>query len=312
MRFKGLDLNLLVALDALLDEASVSRAAARLHLSQPAASAALARLREWFGDPLLAQHGKRLMPTPYALRLRPALTQLLAEIDALVTQPAQFDPATARRRFRICTSDYLTSVLLRPFLADIAVTAPGIELDILPPDDDAMALLDSGQIDMLIIPQEFTSQLHPSRLLLEEDHVVVGWSGNPLLADPVAAPLTIEDFSTAGHVSVRLGRVSRLAHGEAQLQARGIARRVEVVAPSFTLVPELLVGTHRLAIMHARLARLAALRDDIRIVPLPFEMARMKEMVQFHRARADDAGLRWLLERLDAIVAAEALDGTAT
>lgn len=307
MRFKGLDLNLLVALDALLEEASVSRAAARLHLSQPAVSAALARLRAWFGDPLLTQHGKRLMPTPYALRLRPALTQLLAEIDALVTQPAQFDPATARRRFRICTSDYLTSVLLRPFLAEVAVIAPGIELDILPPDDDAMQLLENGQIDMLIIPQEFVSQLHPARLLLEEEHVIAGWSGNPLLADPAGTPLTIEDFSNAGHVSVRLGRVSRLSHGEAQLQARGIARRVEVVAPSFTLVPELLVGTHRLAIMHARLAWQAAARNDIRIVPLPFEMAPMKEMVQFHRARADDAGLRWLLERLDGILAAETL-----
>ncbi|MDE2410247.1 MAG: LysR family transcriptional regulator [Sphingomonadales bacterium] len=308
MRFKGLDLNLLVALDALLEEASVSRAARRLNLSQPAASAALARLRDWFDDPLLAQHGKRLMPTPYALRLRPALTQLLAEIDALVSQPAQFDPATARRRFRVCTSDFLTSVLLRPFLAEIAVTAPGIELDILPPDDDAMQLLEAGRLDLLIIPQEFISQLHPSRLLLEEYHVVAGWIDNPLLADPVHAPLTIEDFSAAGHVSVRIGRVSRLAHGEAQLQARGISRRVEVVAPSFTLVPELLVGTQRLAIMHARLARQAARRNDIRIVPLPFEMPPMREMVQFHRARADDAGLRWLLDQLDRIVAAETLD----
>jgi len=182
MRFKGLDLNLLVALDALLDEASVSRAAERLHLSQPAASAALARLRAWFDDPLLTLHGKRLMPTPYALRLRPALTQLLAEIDALVSQPAHFDPATARRRFRVCTSDYLTSVLLRPFLAEIAMTAPGIELDIIAPDDSAVGMLDAGELDLLMIPEQFVSLQHPARLLLEEHHVVAGWSQNPAMS----------------------------------------------------------------------------------------------------------------------------------
>lgn len=300
MHFKGLDLNLLVALAALLEEASVSRAAERLHLSQPAASAALRRLRSWFGDPLLTPHGKRMMLTPYALRLRPQLAELMAGIDAFASQPALFDPATARRRFRLSMSDYLANVILRPLTGAIAGSAPGIELEIEPPDDSSGEMLERGEIDLLIVPQEFTSQSHPSRLLLEEQHVVAGWKGNPLLERPLDAAA----FAAAGHVSVRLGRISRLTFAEAQLRALGITRREEVIVPSFSMVPELLVGTLRLGLMHERLARLAAQRTDIAMQPLPFAFPPMREMVQYHRARGDDAGLNWLMAQIDGAVAA--------
>lgn len=298
MRFKGLDLNLLVALEALLEEGSVSRAANRLHLSQPAASAALKRLREWFDDPLLTPRGKRLMLTPYAQRLKPQLAELLTEIDAFASQPAQFDPATTHRRFRLAMADFLASVILRSLCAAIATTAPGIELDIVQLDDNSADLLDRGDIDLLMVPQEFVSPLNPARLLFEEQHVIVGWSGNPLMQKP----LTPEAFAAAGHVSVRLGQTTRLTFAEAQLRILGIVRREEVIVPSFAIVPDLLVGTHRLAIMHERLARLAAQRTEIVIAPLPFAFAPMREMAQFHRARADDAGLLWLLGEIDRIL----------
>ncbi|HSI16835.1 MAG TPA: LysR family transcriptional regulator, partial [Sphingomonas sp.] len=106
MRFQGLDLNLLVALDVLIEERSVSRAAERLHLSQPAMSAALRRLRDYFNDPILAAHGKKMIPTPHALRLRGALRTLLTDVERMVSLSTQFDPATSQRRFRIGTSDY--------------------------------------------------------------------------------------------------------------------------------------------------------------------------------------------------------------
>ncbi|MBC2668841.1 LysR family transcriptional regulator [Novosphingobium piscinae] len=301
MRFKGLDLNLLVALDVLLEEANVSRAAQRLHLSQPATSAALRRLRAWFGDPLLTPHGKRLMLTSYALRLRPQLTQLLAGIDAFTSQPALFDPATAHRRFRIAMSDYLANVVLGPLTNAIAGTAPGIEIEIVTPDDSVGELLERGEIDLIIAPQEFISPRNPTRLLLEEHHVVAGWTGNPLMH----APLTPEAFAAAGHVSVRLGRITRLTYAEAQLRALGVTRREELIVPAFALVPDLLVGTMRLGIMHERLARRAARRTDITIAQLPFPFAPMREVAQFHRARSDDAGLLWLFDELDRIVAAD-------
>lgn len=297
MRFKGLDLNLLVALDALLEEASVSRAAKRLHLSQPAASAALRRLRDWFDDPLLVAEGKRLMPTPYAMRLKPQLADLLAGIDAFASLPAQFDPATVHRRFRMAMSDFLTSVVLGPLSAAIASTAPGIELEILQPDDNSADMLDRGEIDLLVVPQEFVTPKNPSRLLFEEQHVIAGWTGNPAMHEP----MTLAAFTASGHVSVRLGQM-RLTFAEAQLRALGIVRREEVIVPSFAMVPDLLVGTHRLAIVHERLARLAAQRTPIALAPLPFPFQPMREMVQYHRARADDAGLIWLLGQIDAVI----------
>jgi DNA-binding transcriptional LysR family regulator len=125
MRFKGLDLNLLICLDALLDLRNVTRAAEHLSLSQPAISAALARLRTFFADPLLVQNGKRMMPTPFALRLQPAIRAILEDVDGLVGSSPHFDPASSTRDFRICLSDYLASVLLAPLLRHLAQVAPG-------------------------------------------------------------------------------------------------------------------------------------------------------------------------------------------
>lgn len=135
--------------------------------------------------------------------------------------------------------------------------------------------------------------------MFEERHVVVGWSKNPLFE----RGLTNTDFVTAGHVTVRLGLVARMTFVEAQLRALGISRREEIIVPSFAMVPELLVGTTRLAIMHERLARHIAKRTAIAFAPLPFAFPVMKEMAQFHTSRADDAGLIWLLDQLSIIVA---------
>ncbi|BEV01803.1 LysR family transcriptional regulator [Novosphingobium olei] len=300
MRFKGLDLNLLVALDALLEEASVTRAAERLYLSQPAASAALARLREWFGDPLLSAHGKRMVPTPYALRLKPMLKSVLTELDVLVGQPTNFSPETEQRRVRVCTADYITSVALAPLSLRLAELAPGIALEVVPPDDNAGGLLDRGEIDLLIVPAEWASLDHPVRPLLEEHHVVAGWNRNPLFQREGAIDKAA--FTAAGHVTVRIGRLSRLSFAEAQLRAGGITRREEVVVPGFAQVPPLLVGTQRLAVMHARLAQDAARHYPIAFAPLPFAMPPMRETVQYHRARANDPVLLWLLDRLDEAV----------
>jgi LysR family transcriptional regulator, nod-box dependent transcriptional activator len=299
VRFRGLDLNLLVALDALLTEANVSRAAIRLRLSQPAASAALRRLREWFGDPLLTSHGKKMMLTPYALRLRPQLAELLRTVEAFATQPALFDPSRTQRRFRIAMSDYLATIALPSLTAMISSHAPGIELEILPPDDSSNDLLERGELDVLFVPQEFVSPRSPAREMFQERHVVAGWSRNPIFEQG----LTSADFVTAGHVTVKLGLVARMTFAEAQLRALGINRREEIIVPSFAMVPELLVGTTRLAIMHERLARHFAKRTAITFATLPFAFPVMKEMAQFHTSRADDAGLIWLLDQLSIIVA---------
>lgn len=298
MRFRGLDLNLLVCLNTLLDMRNVTRAGEQLNLSQPAISAALSRLRAFFDDPLLVQNGKRMLPTPYALRLHPAIKSVLADVDALISASPHFDPATTNRLFRLCTSDFLISVLLAPLLPRLEEEAPGMQFDIVPLGDDAAARLDHGEIDLLLTPEGYISDGHPAELLFEEEHVVAGWRGNPLLA----RPMDMDAFQSSGHIAVEIGRTSRLSFAESFMRAQGIERRVEIRVSAFTLIPELLIGTGRLAIMHRRLAERAAQHYPIAYTPLPFAMPPMREMVQFHRARADDAGLHWLIDRLLAFI----------
>ena len=144
MRFKGLDLNLLLALDVLLDEQSVSRAAERMNVSQPAMSAALMRIREYFADPILQQHGKRMIPTAHAIRMRPKLKELLRDLDVLISESSQFDPAKSERRFRIGTSDYLLAVLFPAVTQEIERIAPGVRIETIQPSDSMSSTLDQA------------------------------------------------------------------------------------------------------------------------------------------------------------------------
>lgn len=294
MRFKGLDLNLLVTLDILIEERSVSRAAERLHLSQPSVSAALARLREYFNDPLLASQGKRMVLTPQAQQLRPVLTQLLANVDTMIIQSRPFDPATTDRWFRLCLSDYLSTVLFPRLMPILQERAPRVRLDLQPPSQQAIDLFDQGEIDVLLIPHAHCLLGHPTELLFEEHHVVAAWSENPLIQQP----LTVEQFCAAGHIAVGIGTGARQSFAESNLNALRLERRVETVASSFLQVPELLIGTQRVTVMHARLARTLSQRVPLAWQPLPFEFPAMREMIQYHRGRAADPSLAWLISCL--------------
>jgi DNA-binding transcriptional LysR family regulator len=278
----------------LLEERSVTRAAKRLNLSQPAVSAALARLRGHFGDALLIAQGRRMVPSAGALAMRTELKVILASINELVVRSANFDPATSQRTFRICASDYLVAVLFPKLVPDLAQQGPAVGLDIVPPSEEARTALDRGELDLLLTPQEHCVPGHPTHLLFEEHHVVAGWNGNPALAEP----LTQDVFFAAGHIAVRVGEVNRASFAESKLDALPCKRRTEITASSFTTVPDLLVGTNRLAVMHERLARVMAERMPIAWQRLPFGFPPMREMIQLNRTRAQDRGLAWLIERL--------------
>jgi DNA-binding transcriptional LysR family regulator len=294
MRYRGLDLNLLVALEALLSTRSVSRAAERLNLGQPAMSAALGRLRDYFRDELLVVEGKRMHPTAFAQSLHARLLPTLEGLDELVTTSAGFDPATSERSFRIAASDYIIAAILAPVVARLATTAPSIRVDFIVPGDFIAAMLDEGKLDLVVTPEDFMSRDHPADLLCEERHVVAGWSGNPVFQ----SPMTAEAFYAHGHVAVAFGVHRTPAFGDRHVELTGRPRRVAVIANGFTALPWLLVGTDRLAVMHERLARSVANHFPIAIAELPFEMPAMREMVQYHRARAGDDGLSWLRRQI--------------
>ena len=290
MRFKGLDLNLLVAFDVLLETRSTSRTAERLNLSQPAASAALGRLRAFFGDEILVAHGKRMLPTSYAESLRPHVAECLRSAETLIATTATFDPATSQRRFFVTASDYVIAAVLTPLIRRLAEVAPGISLEFSLPDERANADLDEGRLDLLITPEDFVANGHPTEFLFDDDHVVVGCAANPLLATPIS----IDAFFAAGHVGVSIARPRQLAYAGERIEAMGRHCRIELLLPSFSLIPWQVIGTDRIAIMHERLARLMAGILPIAIQRLPVRIPRIRELAQFHHARAADDGLRWL------------------
>lgn len=296
MRFKGLDLNLLVAFDVLMATRSVSRSAEQLHLSQPAMSAALGRLRDYFGDDLLVQQGKRMFPTAYAESLMPMVHDVLRKVDEVITTSTSFDPATSQRTFRVIASDYITAAVIAPLVRKLAVDAPHIKLEAVLPSDGSADLIGQGAFDLLITPEEFISPGQPAELLFEEQHVFVGWSGNPLFD----RALTEEDVMAASHVAVQMGNQRTSAFADNMMEKSGRFRNIEVTASSFTIIPWLLIETNRIALMHERLARRMAIMFPLAIAPIPFPFPLMREMMQFNRTRSADEGLRWLRERLRA------------
>lgn len=292
MRLDRFDLNLLVAFHTLMEERSVTRAAERLHLTQPAMSAALRRLRESFNDPLLVANGKQMVPSPHAQELAPRVAEIVGNAQALISRSTRFDPRTSRRRFRIAASDYVTSIAVQPLLAEMAHQAPGIRCSVIAPHASVAEQMERGEVDCIISPEQYQAQDHPTELLFEEEHVVLGWSENPLFAKPI----TEEEYQAAGHVVVEMSNTPAFA--EQFVRARGDARHIEVTVTSFTLVPWLLPGTQRIALVHARLARLFMDKLPLAMAPPPFPLPTMREMIQFNRTRATDQGLIWLREGL--------------
>lgn len=178
MRFNHLDLNLLVALDVLLEEQNITRAAERLHMTQSATSGVLGRLRSYFEDELLVQVGRKMQPTNYALELAKPVREVLLTIQSSITAKPVFDPATSKRHFRLVTSDYLISVLFAQVIQKIHQEAPNITFEMLGPSDNSGELLVRGEVDLMIVPERYTIDGHPSKLLFEEEHVCVVWQGN--------------------------------------------------------------------------------------------------------------------------------------
>ena len=296
MRLDRLDLNLLIALDALLQERGVSLAADRLNLSQSAASGALARLRDYFKDDLLVLQGRSMVLTPRGEQLIDPVHSVLEQIrnTIMVTEP--FDPATSDRTLSIMATDYIVEILLRPAIVACATEAPGIRFELVPIVEHPVEALQRGQADLLIGIDNVVSTEYPSALLYSEDFVVAGWRDNPAMADP----MTLECYKELGHVAVRFGRQTSSYEATAT-RLRAVARRVEVIAPNFMSVAGLIVGTSRIATIHRLLAVRLAEFLPITLTEVPFELPAVREIAQWSSRSANDPAVAWLVDRLQRI-----------
>jgi DNA-binding transcriptional LysR family regulator len=290
MRFNKLDLNLLVALDALLKERSVKRAAEEVNLSPSAMSNSLARLREYFDDELLVQIGRRMELTSRAQYLQDVVRDVLLRIDSsIATQPA-FEPDHSDRRFRIFASDF-TQMVLAPEVLSLATKARAtVRFEFLPQVSQPDRELERGEADLLIIPTIFTSAEHPREVLFYEDFVCMVWRDGAL----ARGELTFDRYVNAEHVIMQPSGGRADAFEAGFLKKRGIARNVAVSTYSFVTLPALVSGTDRVATVHSRIARRLVQAWPLEIRPMPMPFDRMEEAMQWHQFRANDPGLVWL------------------
>jgi DNA-binding transcriptional LysR family regulator len=293
MRLRRLDLNLLVALDALLATRSVTAAASRLHVTQPSMSGSLARLREHFADALLVQVGRRMELTPLGEVLLEPVREALQKVEAAVSLRPDFDPATATRRFAICASEATVLALLVEVLQEIERQAPGVSVELLPAEPARMGqMLDARELDFLFAGDNMLLPAHPRALALRDEFVCVVWTGNKR----IRSKLSMDQYLAHGHAVTRYGLERRPGFEEYTLQRLGIHRRVVVSCTTPALLGPLVVGTQRIATMPSRLARQQALVLPLKLFEPPLELPPLEIHMQWHRTREHDGATTWLRE----------------
>lgn len=285
-----LDLNLVVALRALLEERNVTRAGQRVGLSQPAMSAALSRLRRHFDDDLLARVGGHYELTALGQVLLDRTSTAYDVLERLFSSQAEFDPAVESREFTLVASDYAVSVFGAELARAVHEEAPGIRLRFAqtPPTvvDDTATLLSA--VDGLLMPHGVISGF-PATDLYDDQWVFVVADDHPSVTDR----LTRQDLADLPWVTYQR---TYDAPAVRQLGMLGVEPRVEVSVDSFQLLPLLVAGTRRIAMVQARLARLLGPIAPVRVVAPPYEAVPLREALWWHPVHTHDAAHIWLRE----------------
>jgi DNA-binding transcriptional LysR family regulator len=293
MNISSVNLNLLVAFQALLEERSVTRAARRSGVSQPAMSNSLAQLRALFGDRLFTRTAHGLEPTPRALALAAPLRDGLAKLGELL-DARPFDPRTATRRFVIAASDYVEFVLLPPLLERLRGAAPNLRLEIRPWGlHEIPEGLARGEIDLLIGYYDRVPPNHAEQLLFEDEYVCVVRRRHPR----VQKKLTLKSYLELDHVLVSQKSDSPGSVDRA-LAARGKQRRVAVRVSHFLLVPTLIARTDFVAALDRRAAEPFAKPLGLRLLEPPLPLPRGRVGQVWHTRVESDAGHRFLRDAI--------------
>jgi DNA-binding transcriptional LysR family regulator len=289
----GIDLNLALVLDALLEERHVTRAAERLGITQSAASHALSRLRDVLRDPLLVRGPRGMVPTPRAEALAPVIRRSLGDLSAAFADDTRFDPATAKLTVRIATSDYIEFAILPTLVAQLAKLAPGIDVWVHAFNDRGDDLA-SGAVDLALAPKgtmrgagvfEKTLFADNFRAVMREDHPLAG------------GRMTLARYCAADHVMVAPGGRPGSFVDDA-LARLGRSRRVAVAVPHFLVVPHLLVESDLIATLATRIADRVADRFGLVTMPPPIDIPDFTIAAAWHERTHHDPALRWLREQL--------------
>ena len=285
---RHLDFNLLKALDALLDERSVTRAAERLNLTQPAVSGMLTRLRESFDDPLFVRAQRGIVPTLRAQQLAVPVKQLLSDIEHLL-QPQAFDPITASMTLTIASTDYALRAVVVPFLSALRVQAPSIRVAVQPVDNQQLlSQLDRGDVDWaLVTPESTAAGLHAAKLF-DERYVCVMRADHP---DAVGETLALDRFCALDHALVSSSGGAFQGVTDQALARIGRSRRVTVSVTSFLVLPEILMASDLIAVVPRRLATKS---NGLFMHEPPVDIPGFSKTVAWHERTHHDPGHKWL------------------
>jgi DNA-binding transcriptional LysR family regulator len=292
-----LDLNLLRVFDAVARERHVTRAAARLNLSQPAVSNALARLRAALGDELFLRRPGGVEPTAFALSLAPPVAEVLDRLRATLAAEAPFDPAATDRIFTIALSEYAESVLAPPLLEQMTAAAPHALLAIRHADrTNAEALLEAGDAEMAVAVLPDPTALYTRVRLLPEAFLTLVRPGHPL----AEGPMSIERFASFPHM-LHSPNGSRDGALDQPMAEAGHPRRIGAVVAHLGVVPEILRRTDMVMTLSARLAQRLAETHGLVLRPCPIAIEHTRLSLVFHRRFEADAGHAWLRRLILAI-----------
>ena len=285
---RTLDLNLLKAFDALLDERSVTRAAHRLALTQPAVSGMLNRLREAFDDPLFVRTQRGVVPTLRALELGEPVKHVLDGIETMLRPPV-FDPASATMTVSIAGTDYSLRVVVLPLLAKLRVQAPGIRVAVRPIEDARIqSQFESGDLDLaLLTPESTPPDLH-ARPLFDEQYVCAVRQGHPAAS---AGNLTVDRFCALDHVMVSYAGGSFRGATDAALEKIGLARKVVLSVPCFLILPEVLRTTDLVAVVPRRM--ISDIEGLVLMEP-PIAVSGFTKVAAWHARTHHNPGHCWL------------------
>jgi DNA-binding transcriptional LysR family regulator len=291
MDTRRLDLNLLVTLEALLIEQNVTRAAARLHLSQPAVSAQLGRLRAVFNDPLLIPAQRGMTPTAKALELLVPLRQALDQVRVAVTTHLNFEPATASLTVSIACTDYVQAALIKHIVVAMRREAPGVRIALRILDVPQLELqMTHGEVDLAVINMNGAPPALRSQHLYDEGYVLIGRRGHPSLR----ADLSVDEFAQLEHVVVSLRGGGFSTSVDNALVARGQRRNVVLSASSFLPVPELVAQSDCVALVPSRLVE--GRGEQLLWVDPPLPVEGFAIGMFWHERSDGHAGFRWVRE----------------
>lgn len=285
---RGVDINLIVVLDAILTERSLTRAGEAIGLTQPAVSGAVAKLRKLLDDPLLVRNGRTYDLTPRALELEPVVRAAMDQVGRTFNLRPSFDPLTSDRKFRLSASDYALSVMTGPLLRVLEEQAPGVSIEF-------ASMNNIEPVDLLREDVAIASAAHgvpgKRQSLFSDAMSCIVRRDHPRLVD---GALTLEDLNEIPYVQVVIAEHVTTFSDEA-LAAASVTPRVARRVPGFLPMPFLVSGSDMYAFVPTRLADRYGDALELTVARTPVQMPTLVESAFWHPSRNDDPALRWLL-----------------